>query len=175
MKIDPHMFSTQRVFLHRCSDRSLIGSPKRKGRKTYAIGLFLVHLLPVGSPYALISLLFPSNDVHRGSSLMRLTAFSNCQVLLLGEKTSVYKSVKTPPCAINISERYQQTYLSMGVFTVMTTPTITITKLNDCCVARATFSFPLNSDHLYRPSSDMTDICFLVGPEPLPPRLLCVA
>lgn len=30
MKIDPHMLSTQRIFLHRCSDRSLIGSPKRR-------------------------------------------------------------------------------------------------------------------------------------------------
>lgn len=58
----------------------------------------------------------------------------------------------------------------------MTTPSMTITKLNDCCVARATFSFPLNSVHLYLPSSEITEMCFLVGPEPdWPPRLLCVA
>lgn len=63
-----------------------------------------------------------------------------------------------------------------GQRTVMTTPNATIKKLNDCCVALATFSLPLSSPHRYLPSSDMTDICFRVGFEPeegpLPPRVL---
>lgn len=60
--------------------------------------------------------------------------------------------------------------------TVMTTPKATNKKLNDCCVARATFSLPLNSAHLYVPSSDKTVICFLDGLELLwLPRSLCVA
>lgn len=58
--------------------------------------------------------------------------------------------------------------------TVMTAPISTIAKLNDCCVARATFSFPVSSDQRSRPSSEMTVICLRVGPE-ADPSLPCVA
>lgn len=47
----------------------------------------------------------------------------------------------------------------------MTSPRITIPKLKVCCVARETFSLLLSSDHEILPSSLMTDICFLVGPD----------
>lgn len=66
-------------------------------QKTYAMGRLRAHRLLVFSPYALICLRSPRSFVHRGSSLMRSTAFSNCHVPLFGEKTSWYRSVKTPP------------------------------------------------------------------------------
>lgn len=53
----------------------------------------------------------------------------------------------------------------IGAPTVMTTPIITIAKLKVCCVARETLSLALKSDQETLPSSLITDICFLVGPE----------
>lgn len=64
---------------------------------TYAMGRLRAHRLLVFSPYALICLRSPRSFAHRGSSLMRSTAFSNCHVPLFGENTSWYRSVKTPP------------------------------------------------------------------------------
>lgn len=102
---------------------------------------------------------------------MRSTAFSNCHVPLFGENTSWYKSVKTPPYivhAVSLHLFMQDLSAWRLVRTVSTTPAITITKLKDCCVARATFSRPLKSPHAYRPSSDKTVTLLLLGLRPSP-------
>ena len=40
---------------------------EKRVKKTYAIGLTFAHLLNVGSPYAVIFLLLPSNSIHFSS------------------------------------------------------------------------------------------------------------
>ena len=63
--------------------------PMRHNLPTYAIGLFLDHLLAEGSPKALIVSSDPSNSSARGSALILSTARLKCLVLLSEEKTSV--------------------------------------------------------------------------------------
>jgi hypothetical protein len=134
------------------------------------MGRVRAHRLLVFSPYALIFLRSPRSFVHRGSSLMRSTAFSNCQVPLFGEKTSWYRRVKTPPYSpqLEIHALVQDLRGWRLERTVSTTPAITITKLKDCCVARANFSRPLNSPHVYRPSSERTVTFLRLGLSPSP-------
>lgn len=88
MEVHFQMLTVQSIFLNGAPAQVSLCQTRPPGRNKYAIGLFRPHLLQVLSPNALISLRLPSRLMHRESSLMRSTAFSNCHVLLFGEKTS---------------------------------------------------------------------------------------
>jgi len=130
-------------------------------RESYAIGLALLHLFQVGSPYAVIFLLFPSNSVHRESFLTWSNALLKWLVLLSSEKTSVYMKYATPPYTMLVTVKL----LFSPRLAVRIAPTMMKLKLNVCCVALAAFSFPLNSPQGTLPSSLKAVTAFLLGRE----------